>query len=622
MVSLDPEERHFVSPAYEAIWGRSLDSIYQNPTSWMEAIHPDDLEESQRRFAAELAGIPTDSEYRILTPDGQGDGYTTALFRFAMNPANWFVWLELQKKLGRKKYEAVLVSTNRLLEAGEARYRKLLDLAPDAVLVGRKRCIAIANKAAVELFGVESESNLIGRRPADYVSPADQGRMRELSRQLYEGEMQSSLEELQIRNSDGHLIDVEIATSSFWEDNEMVVQAVLRDIGTRKQAEAEHTRLVRSVEQVSESIVITDPEGSIVYVNPAFETMSGYSRGEAIGCNPRILQSGRHPASFYQQMWATLLRGETWSGNLINKRKDGTLYNKVTTISPIKDSDGTIINFVAVSRDVTTELSLRDQLNRAQKMESVGRLAGGIAHDFNNLLMVIGTYAELLQSQFPIEDSLRRYTEQISAAVERGSNLTGQMLAFSRKRATIPVTVDLNVVIDESARMLRRLIGEDVEFRINSAESLRAIKADPDQIFQVLMNLCVNSRDAMPQGGTLTIATENEIVGPSGVAGRSLVQAGDYVKLSVADTGSGIPEAIVEKIFDPFFTTKEVGKGTGLGVATVYGIVKQSAVTCGRTANWDMALVSPFTCQRFVRRYAHCFQSHGNAVWNGNSVSC
>ena len=364
-----------------------------------------------------------------------------------------------------------------------------------------------------------------------------------------------------------------------WHNKNGEVEGILvfsDELTRRKQAEVERERLAQSIAQVSESVVITDLNGAILYVNPAFEKLSGFSRNEAVGNNTGILKSGHHPASFYQQMWATLLRGETWSGELVNKCKDGKLYNTSATISPIKDQDGNVVNFVGVGRDETDELMLREQLNRSRKMESVGRLAGGIAHDFNNLLMIIRTYTELLQTHLPLEDSSRRYTEQVLSAVERGANLTSQMLAFSRKRAVSPVALDLNVVIDEATKMLKRVIGEDIEFRVVLTESLWTTEADPDQIFQVLMNFCVNSRDAMPRGGILTIATENVIVEQLGMAGRPYVLPGEYVKLSVADTGVGVGKEIQDEIFEPFFTTKEVGKGTGLGLATVYGIVKQS----------------------------------------------
>jgi signal transduction histidine kinase len=220
--------------------------------------------------------------------------------------------------------------------------------------------------------------------------------------------------------------------------------------------------------------------------------------------------------------------------------------------------------------------ALEQQLRQAQKMEAVGRLAGGIAHDFNNLLMVIQSYTEMLQDGLPARSVLRKNTQEITKAAERAASLTGQMLAFSRKQISAPVVLDLNTVIGETAKMLVRLIGEDIEFRIYPADSLWATEADPDQIVQVLMNLCVNSRDAMPQGGTLTIATSNITVEEGSIDGHQYVAPGKYVKLSVTDTGTGISKQAQERIFEPFFTTKEVGKGTGLGLATVYGIVEQS----------------------------------------------
>jgi CheY-like chemotaxis protein len=209
-------------------------------------------------------------------------------------------------------------------------------------------------------------------------------------------------------------------------------------------------------------------------------------------------------------------------------------------------------------------------------MEAVGRLAGGIAHDFNNLLMVIQSYTEMMQDDLPPENVMRKNTGQVLKAAQRAANLTRQMLAFSRKQILSPVVLDLNAVIGDTAQMLKRLIGEDIEFRVVSAGSLWAIAADPDQIVQVVMNLCVNARDAMAQGGTLTISTENASSMEMHMGGHFYVTPGEYVKLSVADTGVGISQEMQEHIFEPFFTTKEVGKGTGLGLATVYGIVKQS----------------------------------------------
>jgi signal transduction histidine kinase/ActR/RegA family two-component response regulator len=255
-------------------------------------------------------------------------------------------------------------------------------------------------------------------------------------------------------------------------------------------------------------------------------------------------------------------------------------FNEQYRMSAIRSRvalDSELERRAAIIEEKTEEaISLAEQFRQAQKMEAVGRLAGGIAHDFNNLLMVIQSYTEMMQDDLPPENVMRKNTGQVLKAAQRAANLTRQMLAFSRKQILSPVVLDLNAVIGDTAQMLKRLIGEDIEFRVVSAGSLWAIAADPDQIVQVVMNLCVNARDAMAQGGTLTISTENASSMEMHMGGHFYVTPGEYVKLSVADTGVGISQEMQEHIFEPFFTTKEVGKGTGLGLATVYGIVKQS----------------------------------------------
>lgn len=253
--------------------------------------------------------------------------------------------------------------------------------------------------------------------------------------------------------------------------------------------------------------------------------------------------------------------------------------------SNTRDASGKPIRITGVIMDITERKSaeqgmraLEEQLRHAQKMEAVGRLAGGIAHDFNNLLMVIGSYAELLHEKLPADDSSRKNTQQILRATDRAAGLTAQLLAFSRKQITSSRIMDLNKSINETTNMLKRMVGEDIEFQFCGSDSLWAIKADPYQIVQVLMNLCVNSRDAMPRGGTITITTSNVTVGEDTLEkrGAPAVPPGDYVEMSVTDTGVGISKEIQDRMFEPFFTTKEVGKGTGLGLSTVYGIVDQS----------------------------------------------
>jgi nitrogen-specific signal transduction histidine kinase/CheY-like chemotaxis protein len=260
---------------------------------------------------------------------------------------------------------------------------------------------------------------------------------------------------------------------------------------------------------------------------------------------------------------------------------DGTAFDVESTAIPFtfEGRPGCIVFFREIGdrkQEEAKRRTLEQQLLQSQKMEAVGRLAGGIAHDFNNLLMVIQSYTELLQDSLPAHDAQWNSTQQITKAAERAASLTGQLLAFSRKQVFSPSVLDINEVIAEAAKMLRRIIGEDIELHVNSEEQLWAVKADPDQVVQVLMNLCVNARDSMAQGGTLTIETENVKVGNGHTAGRPYVSPGEYVSISVADTGVGISKELQDQIFEPFFTTKELGKGTGLGLAMVYGIVKQS----------------------------------------------
>ena len=343
----------------------------------------------------------------------------------------------------------------------------------------------------------------------------------------------------------------------------------------RTQAEEAHKRLATAVEQAAEIVLITDPRGLIQYVNPAFEQITKYARKEVIGKNPRILKSGKHDDVFYQNLWDTITRGDVWRGHLINRKKTGKLYQEEATISPVYDSSGTIVNYVAVKRDITSEIMMEEQLRQAQKMEAVGLLAGGVAHDFNNILQAILGYSGLaLQGLSPHED---RYDElvEIQKSAERAAELTRQLLAFSRRQVLKPKDIDLNDLITNLLKMLRRLIGEDIDLEFTLGHRLGTIYADPGQIEQVLINLCINARDAMPDGGKITIETETVLINNEYCETHPWAIQGRYVLLSVTDTGCGMDKETRERIFEPFYTSKEVGKGTGLGLSTVYGIVKQ-----------------------------------------------
>jgi PAS domain S-box-containing protein len=464
------------------------------------------------------------------------------------------------------------------------------------------------------------------------------------------------------------------------------------------------TLLSAALTAAANAIVLTDRTGVVLWVNPAFLSLTGYTREEVVGCNPRFLSSGKQDREYYRQMWDTILSGRVWHGELINRRKDGSLYSEEMTITPVLLCDGEASHFIAIKQDVTKrkkrEQDLRDakekyremfedsvlgmfqstpegrylrmnramarllgadssqaylgdtddlgkqfyvdpgkrkefeslmkrqgyvrdfeyqayrrdgtklwlmenaravhgekaeiiyyegtvqdiserkiletQLLQAQKMEAVGSFAGGVAHDFNNMLSVISGYSELIMLAPDQPEDLLRQVKEIKKASERAAALTRQLLAFSRRQVFQPRVFNINATIAETSSMLRRLIGEDVELVFKPDPSLGNTKADPAQIVQILMNLAVNARDAMRQGGQLIIETRNAQPDQTYLAQHSGAHNGDHILVTVSDTGAGMDPETLSHIFEPFFTTKESGNGTGLGLSIVYGIVKQS----------------------------------------------
>jgi PAS domain S-box-containing protein len=349
-----------------------------------------------------------------------------------------------------------------------------------------------------------------------------------------------------------------------------------QDVTERKRVEVELRKLTEAVGQASTSIVITDRAGNIEYVNRAFTTTTGYTAEEAHGLNPRVLKSGKTSPETYRQMWETITAGGTWQGELCNRKKNGELFWEEAVVSPVRDAGGAITHFIANKLDVTHSRDLEQRFLQAQKMEAVGRLAGGVAHDFNNLLGVITGYAELLKGQIDERHPGRSRIEHILTAAQRAAGLTRQLLAFSRKQVLEPRVLDPNAVVAGVEMMLRRLIGEDVDLVLKLDATVGTVKADPGQIEQVLMNLAVNARDAMPAGGILALETAGVDLDESYARFYPGATAGPHVVLAVSDTGVGMDATTLAHAFEPFFTTKEEGKGTGLGLSTVYGIIQQS----------------------------------------------
>ncbi len=344
----------------------------------------------------------------------------------------------------------------------------------------------------------------------------------------------------------------------------------------------EVSKLATVIEQSAQAILITDLQGNIEYVNKAFEKTTGYTFEEVKGKNPRILKSGQHSEAFYRKLWQTITSGESWQGVFTNKKKDGTLYYERSIIFPVKNQNGDIINYAAAKQDITKERSLEQQLRQAQKMESIGTLAGGIAHDFNNLLTVINGFVELALLNMDPKDPVRKNISAVLEASKKAQTLTSQLLAFSRKQIYQPEIVNINEVISSMEKMMRRLIGEDIDIETRLADNLPLIKADASQLEQIFVNLVVNARDALNAAEKegfrkkITIETGQVELGTDYVDRHPGSRPGKYVYFAVSDNGIGMDEETRQKIFEPFFTTKEKHRGTGLGLSMVYGIVKQN----------------------------------------------
>jgi PAS domain S-box-containing protein len=320
----------------------------------------------------------------------------------------------------------------------------------------------------------------------------------------------------------------------------------------------------------------TDHEGKVVYWNRAAEAMQGSSAAEVAGMDIRDVLATPESRGLLEEALVRVGRGEKFNGEIVVPTRDGAARSALLTLSSVPDHAGVGRGFVGHFVDISERKRLEAQLLQSQKMEAVGRLAGGVAHDFNNLLHVIVGYADFLARDLgPDHRGMARVTE-IQKAATRAANLTRQLLAFSRQQVLQPQILNLNSVVEDMEAMLRRLIGEHIEFISALAPSLGSVRVDPGQVQQVIMNLVVNARDAMPRGGKLIFETANALLDESFCRGRSSLRPGPYVVLAVSDTGEGMDAETLSRIFEPFFTTKEQGKGTGLGLSTVYGILKQS----------------------------------------------
>jgi len=584
------------------------------------------------------------------------------------------------------------------LQESETRFRTLSESAILGVYIIQNQRFQYVNPAMSNIFGYTAEELLNMTSSLMLIHPDDRGLVAESLRRRVDGEQETAHYTVRGIRKDGAVVNVEILGRRIEHAGRPAVMGNLIDITENKQAEAERMRLATVIEQVGETVIVTDTEGNIAYVNPHFETATGYTAVEALGQNLRLLKSGLHDEGFYRDLWQTITAGRTWRGDIINRRKDGQLYHEATSIFPIRDTDGQIVNYASVKRDVTAQVRaaeereklleqiqesaeqiyqimntvpegvllldsqrhvvmhnpvansylttligdgeydhthplthlgdrpideflttppqglwhevsvkrrhfqiiaravethpmmegwvivLRDvtqehenqqNIQRQERLAGIGQMAAGIAHDFNNIIAVIMLYSQMSLRQPDLPDKIKERLTIIAEQGRRASELINQILDFSRSTILDLRPLDMLPMLKETVKLWQRILPEDIRVELNYRMDTYIINADPTRIQQVLMNLALNARDAMPNGGTLSIDLARLRVTDRKSAPLTDLSPGEWVRITIADTGHGIPDEMLPHIFEPFFTTKAPGEGAGLGLAQVYGIMMQ-----------------------------------------------
>jgi two-component system, cell cycle sensor histidine kinase and response regulator CckA len=560
----------YISPNVKRVLGYSAAELCAvGAKGWLNLIHPDDLLIVVKAFDLLFTdGHPFDVEYRFQRKDGTYVWLHDRALSAHLEEGTWYADGLFSDISARKQLE----------ESRSAILKTALD---GFYLVDLQGKILEVNDAYCQLSGYTREE-LVGMRVEDLEVKEGPAGIQERIRSVITG--RSDRFETQHRRKNGRTIEIEASITH--QDSGQLV-CFMRDITERKRSEQK----LRESEERFRQVVEGSPDGIFIqvdtlfrYLNPAALQLFGFDQAEEVlgqsmfdRIDPRFHALVRDRVRLIREK-----RGTAPLTEEVYIRADASTFDVEVAGIPFEfeGEPGAIVFFRDITQKKQSEHKLgllENELRQSQKMEAVGLLAGGIAHDFNNILMVISAYAELLQDKLSDRPDAFKALSTISKASERGTNLTKQLLAFGRKQVIQPVTLELNGLVKETIHMMRPILGEDIHLSVEPSPDLAMIRADSDQIIQVLLNLCSNARDAMPTGGTLAIKTENVKLDSADQAGSSVLPAGEYVKLSVTDTGHGMERDTLEHVFEPFFTTKSRGKGTGLGLATVYGIIKQSS---------------------------------------------
>jgi two-component system cell cycle sensor histidine kinase/response regulator CckA len=465
------------------------------------------------------------------------------------------------------------------LKVSEARFRSLFENSQDVIYISDKTGNLVEiNPAGTQLFGYTYDEMVGGPPDRTY---ADRSERKHFLAHIQKEKSVRDFE-IKLKNKNGSLIfGLETANATLDKDGRINgYQGIIRDVTEKKKRDETLVLLQTAIDSSSEAVVITDREGHIVYTNPAFEFITGYDALEALGKNINFLKSTQSSQAeeVNRQMWNTISSGNSWAGEFINQRKDGTVFYQRSIISPVFDSQGKISHYVNIASDVTNQKKLEEQMIQTAKMDSLGRLASGIAHDFNNYLTIINGYSEVLLGENMQGENGERLRIILQAG-QNASKLVSKILGFSRHQKAMPTVLDINSVLKDLEKMVRRLLGEAIELELDLHADVGRIFIDAGQIEQVLINLVINARDAMPRGGRLTLTSLPVQVDEAMAADHPALHPGEYVAIRVHDSGLGMDAALLARIFEPFFTTKPKGEGTGLGLALVFGIVGQNGGT-------------------------------------------
>jgi PAS domain S-box-containing protein len=543
------------NPAACRLYGRPWEKLME--MSLADTYAPEDRHLLPARLLAARDGEPFRTERKVVRPDG-----TTVDVEVSWGPVEGILVQGILRDVTEHKRSAESLTL----------FRALVDRSGDGVEVidpetGR---FLDVNEMTCLASGYTREELLALSVPDVEVESLDRSSWPSMVEEIRN--TGSKVVEGRHRRKDGSTFPVEVSVRLIRLNRDYLI-AVVRDITERRRAEQQLRLQGAALAAAANAIVITNALGTIEWANAAFTKSTGYSLAEAVGQNPRLLKSGKHPREFYEGMWKTILGGHVWHGEMHNRRKDGTVLDEEMTIAPVRDAAGCITHFIAIKQDITERKSLEKQFLRAQRLEGIGLLAGGIAHDLNNVLAPILMGADLLKLVSRDEQTIHQLDGIVQSA-RRGADIVKQVLTFARGIEGERVVLHPKHVIKEMVRMARETFPRNIALSADIPGDLWPVVGDATQLHQVLLNLSVNARDALNEGGDLSYSAANVEVDDALAQANPGAKPGPHVVLRIKDTGTGIPPEVLDRVFEPFFTTKELGQGTGLGLSTVIGIVR------------------------------------------------